>query len=235
LPDSPTFEEGPRTVVNKKDTGQLDDRQTREPVGAPAILKHSLAAFEEHGYHGTTVRDIARRVGVTVPTLYYHFENKQAILVELLMSSMELLLAKCRVALAEAGKNPADRYVALITAIVEFMAQRGSHGLLDSEIRSLEPANRTKYIALRDELETQLHRIIDDGIAQRAFTTPYPTETCRAVLTMCHAVPRWFNPAGPLTSHQLAERYVAIALNAVGHRPSSKPRARSKGSATATA
>lgn len=211
------------------------DPQTHEPVGAPAILKHALAAIEEHGYHGTTVRDIARRVGVTVPTLYYHFENKQAILVELLMSSMELLLARCRVALAEAGKNPADRFVALITAIVEFMAKGGSHGLLDSEIRSLEPANRTKYIALRDELETQLHGIIADGIAQRAFTTPYPIETGRAVLTMCHSVPRWFNHTGPLTPQQLAERYVTIALNAVGHRPSPKPRSRAKRTTSATA
>jgi AcrR family transcriptional regulator len=206
-------------VVTNEDTGRLDEPRTHEPVGAPAILKHALAAIEEHGYHGTTVRDIARRVGVTVPTLYYHFENKQAILVELLMSSMELLLARCRVALAETGKNPADRYAALITTIVEFMAQGGSHGLLDSEIRSLETANRTKYIALRDELETQLHRIIADGVAQGTFANPYPVETGRAVLTMCHSIPRWFNHAGPLTPQQLAERYVTIALNAVGYRP----------------
>ena len=211
------------------------DAPAHEPVGAPAILKHALAAIEEHGYHGTTVRDIARRVGVTVPTLYYHFDNKQAILVELLMSSMELLLARCRVALAEAGKNPADRYVALITTIVEFMAQSGSHGLLDSEIRSLEPENRTKYIALRDELESQLHRIITDGADQGAFTTPYPVETGRAVLTMCHSIPRWFNPDGPLTPQQLAHRYVTIALSAAGHRPPPKPRARTKRAITTTA
>jgi AcrR family transcriptional regulator len=215
-------------VAKKQDPGQLDDPPTPEPVGPPAILKHALAAFEEHGYHGTTVRDIARRVGVTVPTLYYHFENKQAILVELLMSSMELLLARCRVALAETGRNPADRYVALITAIVEFMAQRGRHGLLDSEIRSLEPENRAKYIALRDELENQLHGIIADGITQRTFTTPYPVETGRAILTMCQSVPRWFNPQGPLTPQELAHRYVTIALNAVGHRPPAKPRTGSK-------
>jgi AcrR family transcriptional regulator len=222
-------------VPKKRDTGESDDARTHEPVGAPAILKHSLAAFEEHGYHGTTVRDIARRVGVKVPTLYYHFENKQAILVELLMSSMELLLARCRVTLAEAGKNPVDRYVALITTVVEFMAQSGSHGLLDSEIRSLEPANRTKYIALRDELETELHGIIADGITQGAFTTPYPVETGRAVLTMCHSVPRWFNPDGPLTPQQLARRYVTIVLNAAGYRPPPKPRTRTKRAITTTA
>jgi AcrR family transcriptional regulator len=220
--------------VAKKDTGRLDDQKTPEPVGAPAILKHALAAFEEHGYHGTTVRDIGRRVGVTVPTLYYHFDNKQAILVELLMTSMEVLLARCRVALAEAGRNPADRFEALITTIVEYMAQGGSHGLLDSEIRSLEPENRTKYIALRDELESQLHRIIADGITQRAFTTPYPVETGRAILTMCHSVPRWFNPDGPLTPQELAQRYVTIAFNAVGHRPPAKRRTGTK-RATSTA
>jgi AcrR family transcriptional regulator len=220
-------------VPKKPDTGRPDDLQTPEPVGAPAILKYALAAFEEHGYHGTTVRDISRRVGVTVPTLYYHFDNKQAILVELLMSSMEVLLARCRVALAETGKSPTDRFVALITTIVEYMAQGGSHGLLDSEIRSLEPENRTKYIALRDELESQLHHIITEGVTQRAFSTPYPVETGRAILTMCHSVPRWFKPDGPLTAQELAHRYVTIALNAVGQRAPAKRRAGTKKAAGA--
>jgi AcrR family transcriptional regulator len=208
---------------------QYSDQQ--EPLGPEAILKHAVQAFEEQGYHGTTVRDIARRVGVTVPALYYHFENKQAILVEILMTSMDVLLARCRVALAEAGRDPVDRFSALVGCIVAFMAKGGRHSVLDSEIRSLEPENRAKYVALRDELEGELHQIIADGITQRAFTTEYPAEAGRAVLTMCQAVPKWFRLDGPLTPEELAQRYIAIALGTVGHRPAAKPRARPKANA----
>lgn len=223
------------------------ETRRREPAHRPAeagrdlpkaILSSALAAFEENGYHGTSVRDIARRVGVTVPTLYYHFDNKQAILVELLTSSMELVLAHCRMALAEAGRDPADRYSALVRSLVLILAQPGRTGTLDAEMRGLEPENRARYVALRDQLEDELDAVISAGAAQGVFTTPYPREAARAVLAMCQAVPRWFDPDGEMDSAELAERYVTLTLGTVGHRPAGRGRRRSRTAseaATATA
>ena len=62
------------------------------PVELTELLRHASEAFYEQGYHGTTVRDIAARVGVTVPALYYHHENKAAILVAVLNAAMADLL-----------------------------------------------------------------------------------------------------------------------------------------------
>ncbi|MEH0573205.1 TetR/AcrR family transcriptional regulator [Streptomyces sp. B21-108] len=44
----------------------------------------------------------AQSVGVTVPALYYHHENKQAMLVALLERGMDEVLARARLADAEA-------------------------------------------------------------------------------------------------------------------------------------
>ncbi|MEZ0075325.1 TetR/AcrR family transcriptional regulator [Planotetraspora sp. GP83] len=197
-----------------------------EELSLPPILANAIEAFEEHGYHGTTVRDIARRVGVTVPALYYHYENKQALLVELLMSSIQTLLERCEAALAEAGDDPVRRFSALVECVVLNMAYRGSQGLLDSEIRSLEPENREKYVGLRDELEAKLHAIIMEGVDLGVFRTEYPVEAGRAVLTMCQAVARWYRPSGPLPPGELAERYVAIGLGAVGYKPPTRRKPR---------
>jgi AcrR family transcriptional regulator len=183
------------------------------------ILTHALAAFEEHGYHGTSVRDIARRVGVTVPALYYHYENKQAMLVDLLTRSMESLLRRARAAIAEAGPDPAARLSALVECIVLFMAYRGSKGLLDSEIRSLESDNRIAYIALRDQLDQEMRAIVVDGVGKEVFRTDYPEEAARALLTMCHAVAKWYRLDGELSPEELAERYVVFGLGMVGHQP----------------
>jgi AcrR family transcriptional regulator len=183
----------------------------------PPILAGAKSAFDEHGYHGTTVRDIARRAGVTVPGLYYHYESKQAMLVSLLMGSMTSLLDLCAAALATAAPDPVSRFAALIECVVEFMARHASQGLLQSEIRSLEPDNRTRYVALRDELETLLRGIVADGNAEGAFHTEFPVETSRAVLTMCDAVGRWYRPGGRMSPTTLARRYVTIALSTVGY------------------
>jgi AcrR family transcriptional regulator len=158
------------------------------------------------------VRDIARRVGVTVPALYYHYENKQAMLFALLSKSMEALLDKCDAALAQAGDDPVARVSALVECIVRFMAYRGSKGLLDSEIRSLTPENRTVYIGMRDRLDEQLRAVVTDGVHKGLFHTGHPVEAGRALLTMCHAVARWYDLGGELTPEELAQRYVTLAL-----------------------
>jgi AcrR family transcriptional regulator len=181
----------------------------------PPILAGARAAFEEHGYHGTTVRDIAQRAGVTVPGLYYHYESKQAMLIALLMGSMQALLERCDVALAKAGPEPRSRLAALVECVVEFMARHASQGLT-SELRSLEPDNRARYVALRDELEQLTRGIVTAGNEAGVFDAEFPVETIRAVLTMCDAVGRWYRPGGRLSPGTLAKRYGAIALNTVG-------------------
>jgi AcrR family transcriptional regulator len=186
-----------------------------EPAELSPILAHMLAAFEEHGYHGTSVRDLAGRVGVTVPALYYHYENKQAMLCALLMGSMRSLLTRCQAALAETAGDPVAELSALVECIVRFMAYRGSKGLLDSEIGSLEAENRKEYLALRDQLDTATHRVIADGVAAGLFSTEFPIEAGRGLLTMCHAVAKWYRLDGPLRPEDLARRYVVIALDMV--------------------
>jgi AcrR family transcriptional regulator len=193
-------------------TEVTEDWRVSSPAELSPILLHTLAAFEEHGYHGTSVRDIARRVGVTVPALYYHYENKQAMLFALLSKSMEALLDKCDAALAQAGDDPVARVSALVECIVRFMAYRGSKGLLDSEIRSLTPENRTVYIGMRDRLDEQLRAVVTDGVHKGLFHTGHPVEAGRALLTMCHAVARWYDLGGELTPEELAQRYVTLAL-----------------------
>jgi len=44
------------------------------------ILKTALALFARHGFHGASIRDIARAVGLTEAAIYYHFPSKRAII-----------------------------------------------------------------------------------------------------------------------------------------------------------
>src|SRR5271154_5404025 len=47
------------------------------------ILDVSLELFNEQGYDKTSLREIAERLDVTKAALYYHFERKEDILLEL--------------------------------------------------------------------------------------------------------------------------------------------------------
>jgi AcrR family transcriptional regulator len=41
------------------------------------ILETASALFVEHGYAGTSIRDISERLGMTKGSLYYHFASKE--------------------------------------------------------------------------------------------------------------------------------------------------------------
>ncbi len=71
-----------RTRAQARPAGQPQGgeaaRSTRE-----RILDVALDLFTEQGYEKTSLRDIAEQLGITKAALYYHFERKQDILLEL--------------------------------------------------------------------------------------------------------------------------------------------------------
>ena len=74
-------------------TEQTSPRRTR-----PADRKRQLAAlagtlFAAHGYAQVSVADIARAAGVTAPSVYRHFSDKQALLVAAVLAGGDKLQA----------------------------------------------------------------------------------------------------------------------------------------------
>ncbi|WP_460072944.1 TetR/AcrR family transcriptional regulator [Streptomyces sp. YKOK-I1] len=196
----------------------IDEWRTFAPLDLHPILAAALEQFREHGYHGTTVRDVARRAEVSLPMIYYRFDNKQGLLVALLESAMSEVLQRARLADAEAEGRVLERFANVVECIVLHMTHRASTAGLDSELRYLEPANRKKYAALRKELEELLLQIVEEGVTQGLFEVDRAPDTSRALLGMCQAVTGWYHVEGPLTPEEIADRYVAISLRTVGAR-----------------
>jgi AcrR family transcriptional regulator len=182
------------------------------------ILSHALDAFFELGYHGTSVRDIARRAGLTVPALYYHHENKEAILYRLLDGSISSVIERCKHAIAEAPDEPGGVFCNVIECLVLYMAQHGKRAAMDAEIRALGPENRRRYVAKRIIVEEMVESAIRDGVEQGVFEVSSAHETVRAILGMIWAITVWYKPGGKMSPADVAARYVDIALHTVGYR-----------------
>jgi AcrR family transcriptional regulator len=184
-----------------------------------AILATARDLFYELGFHGTTVRDIAGRVGVTVPALYYHHSNKEGILAALLDRSITSVTERCEQALSEAGDDPADRFRNLIECLALYMANHRKSAAMDAEIRALSPAARKQYSTQRRHVEQMLADTITAGVAAVEFEVTSPPDTARALIGMIQAITTWFSPGGGrLTAPELAARYVDIAGQTVGLR-----------------
>ncbi len=180
------------------------------------ILAGAVLSFHESGYHGASVREIAARVGVTVPTLYYHYGSKQGLLIALLESSMQALLDHAERAVAQSDGSPRQRFANLVEATVLYVTRRVSVAALDSELRYLDPDNRVRYARSRKGLEELFREVIRDGVAEGVFDVTHPEDTARALAGMFQSVVRWYRPDGPQPAEVVAQRYVDIALRTVG-------------------
>lgn len=210
---------------------QITDWRNPAPPELSPILSGAVKVFHERGYHGASVRDIAQRVGVTVPALYYHYESKQAMLVALLETGVGDLLDRAEHAVEDAGEDPAVRFANLVESMVLHMTQRVSLAFLDSELRYLDPKNRKHYASMRKRLEKLLLDTIADGEDAGVFEVQHPTDTTRAILGMCQAVATWYHPRGRRQGADIAARYAEIALQTVGARSGHRPSGNRKPSA----
>jgi AcrR family transcriptional regulator len=93
------------------------DRERQELKQAILEAAREIAARE--GWQAVTIRKVADRIEYSPPTIYEHFANKEAILIELMREGFRLLLAEIR-----AGDAPAagaeTRLLALANAYWAF-------------------------------------------------------------------------------------------------------------------
>lgn len=70
------------------------------------ILTVSLDLFSQRGFSAVSIRDICKEVSIKESSIYYHFQNKQAILEELLQrfqSTADAMMSRLEAALDDAS------------------------------------------------------------------------------------------------------------------------------------
>src|SRR3954471_17730314 len=101
------------------------------------IRRVAAELFFNHGFEATTARGIAEVLGIKSASIYYHYEDKQEILFEIIYSNMRMLIDRVR--LGSGQQAPAVRKLAtLIIHHVLMHAHRPKEAILgDTEVRSL--------------------------------------------------------------------------------------------------
>jgi TetR/AcrR family transcriptional regulator, cholesterol catabolism regulator len=195
----------------------VQDWRSYDALGFDAPLTAALEAFLEVGYHGSTMRDIARRAGLSVPGIYHHYASKQEMLLKILDTTMDDLTRRCELVLAEAD-SCVDRFSLLIENLALFHTHRRDLGFIGAtEMRSLEEPGRARIIAMRNHIQQFVNGEVERGCEEGVFAVDAPHEAARAVATMCTGLAQWYSPTGPATAEQVARWYVGYALGLVNH------------------
>ncbi|GAA0193822.1 hypothetical protein GCM10008944_08340 [Cytobacillus oceanisediminis] len=195
------------------------DWRSFEPAPFDGPLQAALEAFMEVGYHGSTMRDIARRAQLSVPGIYHHYASKQEMLVRILDHTMDDLLWRFDAAVAEAD-DVRGRFVHAVECLALFHTFRRDWGFLGrSEQRSLEGDAAVRIRDKRIRVEKGLLDLVERGRDEAIFATSTPRVAGRAVILMCVGLVYWFRVDGPEPPEAIARQYVELALRMVEHVP----------------
>jgi AcrR family transcriptional regulator len=198
------------------------------------VLDAARTLFADHGYRGTSMKDIAEVLGVRAPSLYNHVASKQDILHAIMDKAMDRAITALDEALAGISDVSEQLRRATESLVLDFLRYPAEVTVCNNEVRSLDPGNRIAIVAKRDQYAGRLRKIIEQGCRSGRFQTRTPQLAAFAVLEMGNGAKSWFKASGRYTDTYVAGEYGEFALRVVGctdssgRSPSAKGPQRSK-------
>ena len=180
------------------------------------IRDAALTLFAEFGYHGTSMEDIAERLGIRAPSLYGHVESKQALLRDIMLGTLAALTADHRAAVAS-STDVAEQLRRATEAHVRFHARHQREVRIGmTESASLEEPQRTELRVMQHAYWAAFRDLVERGVAEGRFETPSAHLAGHAIIEMGMGIALWFREDGPLSESQIAYYYSDLALRLVG-------------------
>lgn len=145
-----------------------------QPAPRERILHTAAAAVAEHGYHGMSMRDLAKGAGMSLSNLYNYFASKEEILFAIQKEAFEVLVASAQEALAGVAEPEARLYV-FISHHVRYVAENPSiMRVLVHEASSLPAAERAAVRQLKERYFGLARSIVQSVLDGSAAATPSP-------------------------------------------------------------
>jgi AcrR family transcriptional regulator len=126
------------------------------------ILDVALDLFTDKGFDGTSLREIAERLGVTKAALYYHFASKDDILLALHMR-LHAFGKDALVKMTEDEPVSLQVWGGLLDEVVgQMLAQRQIFLMHQRNQAALEKLHREEHDAEHEDLQTRFRKLLDD-------------------------------------------------------------------------
>lgn len=173
--------------------------------------------FASRGYHGTSMRDLAREVGLLGSSLYSHIDSKADLLVEVVEQGGALFQASADRVQNEGGSG-AEQLAALVQGHVDVVLDHIDEArTFLYEADALDETHRQRVLAARDKYEKVFRQVLLDGSKDGSFRLDLdPAVGAIMILSILNAVERWYRPGGRLDRLQLAREILRFCTTGLG-------------------
>ena len=206
-----------RTVADER-AGARKARRQRTPERDEAVRRRIIRAaaeiYRECGYERAGMTDIARRLGMTAPALYWYFRSKEEILVAFLEHTIADLIQFVRGFVH--SSEPRQRLWEFVYGYVLWQLQQQELSAAYERIyalghlrNSLPEKQRQRITSLEREFYGMCRDLVEKTQGRRERAAP---ATAFALIGMVEHLISWFRPGSGMSVKDIAELYADFAV-----------------------
>lgn len=180
-------------------------RNTRDDV-----VRVAGRMFAQRGYHGTSMRELGRELGLQGSSLYSHVSSKEDLLVDVVRRGAAFFSQ-----VVESSRDiepPLERLRAMVAGHIDVVLDHVDEArtFLD-EARSLDAEHRAVVMGARDRYEMAIRETLNAAKVDGEFPPAVdPKLAAIFILSIVNAIDRWYRDDGPLDRTDLVDQVMAF-------------------------
>jgi AcrR family transcriptional regulator len=207
--------------VSRRPVQSPADRRGRPAYDRDSLLEVAVAAFNERGYDGTGMEELARHLGLSKSSIYHHVSGKAELLDLAVSRALDALFAALDEDPGPGGmatarlRHVVRRSVEVLAAELPYVTLLlRIHGNSDVERRALERRrefdHRVAGLVTRAAAEGGVRDDIDPHLASRLL------------FGTVNSLIEWYRPEGDLPVDTLADALTTVLFDGLAGRPASR-------------
>ncbi len=184
------------------------DRSVRRQL----IIDAATQVFQEKGYRGATLDDVANKLGLSKAALYHYFGSKEDLLSTIYMRAIDRALENAR-RIAELQLSPREKMRRFIADHVKYVIidDLSAFAVFFSEENQLGDEDAKRIRDAKKLYNRIVESLLEEGMKQGLFLPEDVEFRANAILGMCNSLYLWYRPGKQ--GHQadeLVERLVSF-------------------------
>lgn len=200
-----------------------------QTVSREEILQAAAEVLSQKGYEAATMKDIASEVDLTAASLYYHFRNKEELVLAVLETGVHYAVSRVS-PIAQSDLSAKEKLRAMVAVHVISLTEQmavaaalvyemgpllGIRKQLEKERSVLMQERLEVLIQTRDRFEQLFREVITQGIETGEFRSVDVPIFVKTMMGAHNWVGVWYRAGGRLDGHAIAEQMSDTFLRAL--------------------
>jgi len=187
-------------------------KEQRRAIKRQAVLQTAAQLFNEKGFHATSLDDVAARLNVTKPTLYYYVKSKDEILQQCVNLGLQMALDGLEASRAAGGRS-IDQLTAYMKAYGRTMTMDFGMCVIRVGEEGLTGEGRQELRRVKGLVDKAFRRLVAESVKEGSLAPCDAKLTAFTIAGALSWIGRWYRHDGEQSPEQIVEQVVNILLN----------------------